>query len=96
MLILGIFGCGKFLIVKIIFCLWGLFLLWLDMGWVYDGLMVGRLEVNLWNVFRIVELILFVILFIDELDKVFVGSTGLVDFDGGIFSWIFGLFLIWM
>lgn len=96
MLILGVFGCGKFFIVKIIFWFWGLFFLCLDMGWVYDGFMVGRLEVNFCNVLKIVEFIFLVILFIDELDKVFVGGVGFGDFDGGIFSCIFGSFFIWM
>lgn len=66
------------------------------MGWVYDGFMVGRLEVNFCNVLKIVEFIFLVILFIDELDKVFVGGVGFGDFDGGIFSCIFGSFFIWM
>lgn len=37
-----------------------------------------------------------VILFIDELDKAFVGGTGSADFDRGTFSRIFGPFLTWM
>ena len=49
MLILGVPGCGKSLIAKTTSRLWGLPLLRLDMGRVYDGSMVGRSEANLRN-----------------------------------------------
>ncbi|KHG42774.1 ATPase AAA, partial [Aphanizomenon flos-aquae 2012/KM1/D3] len=47
MLILGVPGCGKSLIAKTTSRLWGLPILRLDMGRVYDGSMVGRSEANL-------------------------------------------------
>jgi SpoVK/Ycf46/Vps4 family AAA+-type ATPase len=47
MLILGVPGCGKSLIAKTTARLWGLPLLRLDMGRVYDGSTVGRSEANL-------------------------------------------------
>jgi len=43
MLILGVPGCGKSLIAKTTSQLWGLPLLRLDMGRVYDGSMVGQI-----------------------------------------------------
>ncbi|MCJ8283546.1 MAG: AAA family ATPase, partial [Rivularia sp. ALOHA_DT_140] len=49
MLILGVPGCGKSLIAKTTSKLWGLPILRLDMGRVYDGSMVGRSEANLRN-----------------------------------------------
>jgi len=76
-------------------CLWGLPLR-LDMGRVYDGSMVGRSEANLRNALRTAESISPAILFIDELDKSFAGSSGSSDSDGGTSSRIFGSFLTWM
>lgn len=96
MLILGIPGCGKSLIAKTTSRLWGLPLLRLDMGRVYDGSMVGRSEANLRNALKTAESISPAILFIDELDKSFAGSTGSADSDGGTSSRIFGSFLTWM
>ncbi|MCA1994381.1 MAG: AAA family ATPase [Coleofasciculus sp. S288] len=96
MLILGVPGCGKSLIAKTTSRLWGLPLLRLDMGRVYDGSMVGRSEANLRNALKTAESISPTILFIDELDKSFAGSAGSSDSDGGTSSRIFGSFLTWM
>lgn len=96
MLILGVPGCGKSLIAKTTARLWGLPLLRLDMGRVYDGSMVGRSEANLRNALKTAESISPTILFIDELDKSFAGGAGSADSDGGTSSRIFGSFLTWM
>lgn len=96
MLILGVPGCGKSLIAKTTSRLWGLPLLRLDMGRVYDGSMVGRSEANLRNALKTAESISPAILFIDELDKSFAGTAGSGDSDGGTSSRIFGSFLTWM
>ncbi|GBF81236.1 stress-responsive protein Ycf46 [Aphanothece sacrum] len=96
MLILGVPGCGKSLIAKTTSRLWGLPLLRLDMGRVYDGSMVGRSEANLRNALKTAESISPAILFIDELDKAFAGGSGSADSDGGTSSRIFGSFLTWM
>lgn len=96
MLILGVPGCGKSLIAKTTSRLWGLPILRLDMGRVYDGSTVGKSEANLRNALKTAESISPVILFIDELDKAFAGSSGSADSDGGTSSRIFGSFLTWM
>ncbi|MGL5941341.1 MAG: stress-responsive protein Ycf46 [Waterburya sp.] len=96
MLILGVPGCGKSLIAKTTSRLWGLPLLRLDMGRVYDGSTVGRSEANLRNALKTAESISPVILFIDELDKAFAGGGGSGDSDGGTSGRIFGSFLTWM
>ncbi|MGF1515494.1 MAG: AAA family ATPase [Elainellaceae cyanobacterium] len=96
MLILGVPGCGKSLIAKTTSRLWGLPLLRLDMGRVYDGSTVGRSEANLRSALKTAESISPVILFIDEIDKAFGGSSGSADSDGGTSSRIFGSFLTWM
>ncbi|WP_299489504.1 AAA family ATPase [Acaryochloris sp. IP29b_bin.137] len=96
MLILGVPGCGKSLIAKTTSRLWGLPLLRLDMGRVYDGSMVGRSEANLRSALKTAESISPAILFIDEMDKAFAGGAGSADSDGGTSSRIFGSFLTWM
>ncbi len=96
MLILGVPGCGKSMIAKTTSRLWGLPLLRLDMGRVYDGSMVGRSEANLRSALKTAESISPAILFIDEMDKAFGGSGGSSDSDGGASSRIFGTFLTWM
>ncbi|PSP15896.1 MAG: AAA family ATPase [Cyanobacteria bacterium QS_8_64_29] len=96
MLILGVPGCGKSLIAKTTARLWGLPLLRMDMGRVYDGSMVGRSEANLRNALRTAESLSPVVLFIDELDKAFSGGSGSADSDGGTSGRIFGSFLTWM
>ena len=96
MLILGVPGCGKSLIAKTTSLLWGLPLLRLDMGRVYDGSTVGRSEANLRNALKTAESISPVILFIDELDKAFAGGGGSGESDGGTSGRIFGSFLTWM
>jgi SpoVK/Ycf46/Vps4 family AAA+-type ATPase len=96
MLILGVPGCGKSLIAKTTARLWGLPLLRLDMGRVYDGSTVGKSEANLRSALRTAESLAPAILFIDELDKAFAGSAGSSDSDGGTSSRIFGSFLTWM
>ncbi len=96
MLILGVPGCGKSLIAKTTSRLWGLPLLRLDLGRVYDGSTVGRSEANLRSALRTAESISPAILFIDEIDKAFSGSSGSSDSDGGTSGRIFGTFLTWM
>jgi SpoVK/Ycf46/Vps4 family AAA+-type ATPase len=96
MLILGVPGCGKSLIAKTTSRLWGMPLLRLDMGRVYDGSTVGRSEANLRSALKTAESIAPAILFIDEMDKAFGGNAGSADSDGGTSSRIFGSFLTWM
>jgi SpoVK/Ycf46/Vps4 family AAA+-type ATPase len=96
MLILGVPGCGKSLIAMTTARLWGLPLLRLDMGRVYDGSMVGKSEANLRGALRTAESLSPALLFIDELDKAFAGAAGSSDSDGGTSSRIFGSFLTWM
>ena len=95
-LLLGVPGCGKSMISKTIARLWGLPLIRLDVGRVYDGSTVGRSEANLRNALKTAESISPAILFIDEIDKAFAGTAGSADSDGGTSSRIFGSFLTWM
>ncbi len=96
MLILGVPGCGKSLIAKTTAEMWGLPLLRLDMGRVYDGSTVGRSEANLRAAIKTAESISPCILLIDELEKAFSGAGGSADSDAGTSNRIFGSFLTWM
>ena len=96
LLILGIPGCGKSLLAKTTSRLWGLPLLRLDMGRVFDGSTVGKSEANLRAALKTVELISPAILLIEEIEKAFGGVAGSADSDGGTSSRIFGSFLTWM
>ncbi len=96
MLILGVPGCGKSLIATTTARVWGLPLIRLDMGRVYDGTTEGKSESNLRGALRTAQSLSPAILFIDELDKAFAGASGSSDSDGGTSSRIFGSFLTWM
>lgn len=92
-LITGVPGCGKSLIVKAISSMWQLPFLRLDIGKVFSGV-VGSSEKNMREAIKIAETISPCILWIDEIEKAFggLGSSG----DGGTSERVFGTFLTWM
>lgn len=90
-LITGVPGCGKSLIVKAISAMWQLPLLRLDMGKIFSGV-VGSSEENMRKALQISEATSPCILWIDEVEKGFSGSEG----DGGTSSRVFGTFLTWI
>ncbi|WP_367872494.1 AAA family ATPase [Luteolibacter sp. Populi] len=95
LLIVGIPGTGKSLTAKATASILQLPLLRLDMGRVFGGI-VGQSEANLRSVIRTAEAIAPCILWIDEIEKGFGGSTGGGSSDGGTSSRVFGSFLSWM
>ena len=90
-LITGVPGCGKSLIVKAISAMWQLPLLRLDIGKVFSGIL-GSSEENMRKAIKIAETTSPSILWIDEIEKGFSGSGG----DGGTSNRVFGTFLTWM
>lgn len=94
-LIVGIPGTGKSLTAKATASVLQLPLLRLDMGRVFGGI-VGQSEANLRSVIRTAEAIAPCVLWIDEIEKGFGGSTGSGASDGGTSSRVFGSFLSWM
>ncbi len=90
-LITGVPGCGKSLIVKAISAMWQLPLLRLDIGKVFSGIL-GSSEENMRKAIKIAETTSPSILWIDEIEKGFSPSGG----DGGTSSRVFGTFLTWM
>ena len=90
-LITGVPGCGKSLIVKAISAMWQLPLLRLDIGKVFSGIL-GSSEKNMRKAIKIAETTSPSILWIDEIEKGFSAGGG----DGGTSSRVFGTFLTWM
>lgn len=92
-LITGVPGCGKSLIVKAISAIWQLPLLRLDIGKIFSGV-VGSSEENMRQAMKTAEAIAPSILWIDEIEKGFssIGSSG----DSGTSTRVFGTFLTWM
>lgn len=92
-LITGVPGCGKSLTAKAIGAAWGLPLLRMDIGKIFSGL-VGSSEQNMRNAIRTAEAIAPCVLWIDEIEKGFAGTSG--SGDSGTSSRVFGSFLTWM
>ena len=93
-LLLGVQGCGKSACAKAISALWGLPLLRLDVGRIFDS-RVGGSEENLRRAIAIAERVAPCILWIDEIDKAFGGQTGASN-DGGTGKRVLATFLTWM
>ena len=95
LMIVGIPGTGKSLTAKATAGAFGLPLLRLDMGRVFGGI-VGQSEANLRSVIQTAEAIAPCVLWIDEIEKGFSGSSSSGSTDGGTSSRVFGSFLSWM
>ena len=91
-LLLGISGCGKSLVCKRIAQDWGLPLLRLDMGAIFDRF-VGASEERIRKALHVAESVAPCILWLDELEKGFSTSLG---GDGGTSQRVLGTFLVWM
>ncbi|HTZ87809.1 MAG TPA: AAA family ATPase [Solirubrobacteraceae bacterium] len=92
-LIVGVQGCGKSLAARVIAREWGLPLLKLDAGRIYDSL-VGNSEKNLRKATSLAEAMSPDVLWIDEIEKGFAQTHG--DADAGLSQRIFGAFLTWL
>lgn len=92
-LITGVPGCGKSLTAKATAASWGLPLLRLDMGRVFAGL-VGSSEQNMRSALATAEAISPCVLWIDEIEKGFSGTSS--DGDSGTAARVFASFLTWM
>jgi hypothetical protein len=92
-LIVGVQGCGKSLAARVIAQQWGLPLLKLDAGRIYDSL-VGQSEKNFRKATSLAEAMSPDVLWIDEIEKGFAQTRG--DADAGLSQRIFGAFLTWL
>jgi len=93
-LLIGIQGCGKSLIAKSIAKEWGLPLLKLDPGKIYDKYL-GESEKSFYRVTHLAESLSPVIMWIDEIEKGFSYSSSGSE-DSGVSQRIFGAFLSWL
>jgi AAA+ superfamily predicted ATPase len=89
--LVGIPGTGKSLCAKVTASMWRMPLLRLDMGAVFGGIL-GSSERNIREAIEISELISPCVLWVDEIEKAFAGSSG----DSGTAARVLGTFLTWM
>jgi ATP-dependent 26S proteasome regulatory subunit len=94
-LLLGVQGCGKSLCAKAVSRLWQLPLLRFDMGRMF-GSLVGSSEENVRRAITVAESVAPAVLWVDEIDKAFVGSQSSGVTDGGTTARVFGTFLTWL
>jgi ATP-dependent 26S proteasome regulatory subunit len=93
-LLLGVQGCGKSLIAKAVAAHWNLPMLRLDVGRIF-GSLVGQSEENIRRAISVAESVAPSILWADELEKGFAGTSGGVS-DSGTTARVFATFLTWM
>lgn len=95
LLISGIPGSGKSLMAKTTASILKLPLISLDMGDLLGGLM-GQSEHNMINALHMAEQMAPCVLWIDEIEKAFSGSSQSSSGDSGVGRRMFGKFLTWM
>ncbi|MCB1063848.1 MAG: AAA family ATPase [Verrucomicrobiae bacterium] len=94
-LLTGVQGCGKSLAAKLIARDWGVPLLKLDAGRLFNKY-VGESESNFRKATRLAESLAPAVLWIDEIEKAFAGGSGSGDADGGTSRRLLGGFLTWL
>ena len=92
LLLIGVPGCGKSLCARAVATDWGLPLLKLDTGTLYNKY-IGETEKNFRRAMESAERLAPCVLFIDELEKAF-ASDGTAD--GGVSLRVLGSFLTWL
>jgi hypothetical protein len=92
-LMMGVQGCGKSLAIKVIARELNLPLYRLDLTKLYSKY-IGQTEENLRRALKIVENLTPMCLWIDEIEKCFAASDGVID--GGVSQRVLGTFLTWM
>ncbi|MGH9862641.1 MAG: AAA family ATPase, partial [Candidatus Acidiferrales bacterium] len=93
-LLVGVQGCGKSLAAKTIAREWSLPLLRLDPGRLLDKYM-GESEKNLRRAFETAEAVAPIVMWIDEIEKAFAGTSS-SEADAGLGRRLFGSFLTWL
>ncbi len=94
MLLLGVQGCGKSLCAKIVAADWGMPLLRMDPGVLYQKY-IGESENRLRDALAQAESMAPVVLWIDEIEKAFASASS-GSADGGLSQRMFGTLLTWM
>ncbi|MHC9544523.1 MAG: AAA family ATPase [Vulcanimicrobiota bacterium] len=94
-LLIGVQGCGKSLCAKAISQEWSLPLLRFDVGKVFSSL-VGSSEENIRRAIGIAESVAPCLLWIDEIEKAFAGTSSSHLSDAGTTSRVFASFITWL
>jgi AAA+ superfamily predicted ATPase len=94
-LLIGVQGCGKSLAARAVAGLWGLPLLRLDVGRLFNSL-VGSSEENVRQALAVAESVAPAVLWIDEIDKSLAGSQSSAATDGGTSARVLATFLTWL
>lgn len=94
-LLMGVQGCGKSLIAKTVAASWKLPLLRLDMSRIFREY-IGSSEQNMRRALAVAESIAPTVLWIDEIEKAFSGSSDSSHVDGGTTARILAQVLTWM
>lgn len=92
-LIFGVPGCGKSMIVKALACSWGMPLLRMDMG-ALRSKYVGESEQRFRAALAVADAVAPCVVWIDEIEKAVAGSSGRGD--GGVAADALGTLLTWM
>jgi SpoVK/Ycf46/Vps4 family AAA+-type ATPase len=92
-LLVGVPGCGKSLCAKAVAAAWGLPLVRLDPGALYDKY-IGETEQNFRKAVTSADRLAPLVLWIDEIEKAFAAGGG--DEDGGTSQRVLGTFLSWL
>ena len=92
-LLVGVPGCGKSLCAKAVAAAWGLPLVRLDPGALYDKY-IGETEQNFRRAMASADRLAPLVLWIDEIEKAF--AAGGEDADGGTSLRVLGSFLSWL
>ncbi|PIQ97248.1 MAG: ATPase [Nitrospinae bacterium CG11_big_fil_rev_8_21_14_0_20_56_8] len=95
LLLLGVQGCGKSLAAKAIAAEWNLPLLRLDVGKIFNSF-VGDSEQNMRRAIFQAEAMSPTVLWLDEIEKGFSGTTSSGSVDAGVTARVFATFLTWM
>ncbi len=93
-LLLGVQGCGKSLMAKVVASEWNLPLLRMDPSNLYDKF-VGESERRLRDAIRLAEAMAPLVMWIDEIEKAF-ASAASQSADGGLSQRMFGTLLGWL
>jgi len=94
-LMLGVQGCGKSLMARMVAAEWNLPLLRMDVGALYDKY-VGETERHLRHAFAVCSAMSPCVLWIDEIEKAFASASAGAASDGGLSQRMFGQLLTWM
>lgn len=94
-MLMGVQGCGKSLVAKVISNMWKMPLIRFDMGKVF-GSFIGSSESNMRKAIHTAESVSPCVLWVDEVEKAVSGMSRGMANDGGTSARVFSTFLTWL